>query len=206
MKEKDKVEIQLSSGQGPAECELAVAKLLSALQQEFLDLEVLSMVPGVKAGTFRSVRVAGNKQLAALEGTVKWSCESPYRPKHKRKNWFVDVSLCHKAEEKEYSQKDVRFETFRCGGKGGQHVNKVETGVRAVHVPTGLAAESREARSQSLNRSIALNRLCAMLAMGNFENAAQANALNRMEHTRIQRGNPVRVYTGMEFVLLKICG
>lgn len=204
MKKEEKLEIQLSSGQGPAECELAVGKLLLALQKEFADIEVLAAVPGAKMGTCRSVRIVGSAELAALEGTVKWVCESPYRPGIKRKNWFVDVSLCHKVEAKAYNEKEVRFETFRCGGKGGQHVNKVETGVRAVHIPTGLAAESREARSQHMNRGIALSRLCNMIATGNMENAEKAKALNRLEHTRLERGNPVRVYKGMEFTCASI--
>lgn len=197
--EKNTIEIQISSGQGPAECELAVAKLLAALQKEFAGLQLLGAAAGSKARCYRSVQIKGGPELALLEGTVKWVCESPYRPGHKRKNWFVDVSVCHKVKTQAYSEKEVRFETFRCGGKGGQHVNKVETGVRAIHIPTGLAAESREARSQHMNRNIALSRLCEMIAMGNFENAATANALNRLEHSRIERGNPVRVYEGAAF-------
>lgn len=51
-----------------------------------------------------------------------------------------------------------------------------------------------------MNRSIALSRLCGMLAAGNLESAAKAKALNRLEHTRIQRGNPVRVYVGPDFI------
>lgn len=199
------VEIQLSSGQGPAECELGVAKLLAALQQEFPEIEVLGTAPGIKPGTYRSARIQGSARLACLEGTIKWVCESPYRPKHKRKSWFIDVSLCHSAQSQDYREKDVRFETFRCGGKGGQHVNKVETGVRAIHIHTGLAAESREARSQHMNRSIALSRLCSMIAAGNMENAAAAKSLNRLEHTRIERGNPVRVYEGPRFLRAETC-
>lgn len=81
-------------------------------------------------------------------------------------------------------------------------MNKVETGVRAVHIPTSLAATSTEARSQHLNRKIALNRLCGLLAEGNHESAATAKALDRLEHTRIERGNPVRVYEGPDFVMV----
>lgn len=53
----------------------------------------------------------------------------------------------------------MRFETLRSGGKGGQNVNKVETGVRAVHVPTGLAVVSTQARSQHINKRLDLDRL-----------------------------------------------
>lgn len=53
----------------------------------------------------------------------------------------------------------MRFETLRSGGKGGQNVNKVETGVRAVHVPTGLAVVSTQARSQHIKKRLDLDRL-----------------------------------------------
>lgn len=191
--------LQLSSGSGPAECELAVGKLLRALQTEFPSIEVLQKVPGQKTDCYRSVQIVSETDLSFLEGSVKWICQSPYRPRHKRKNWFVDVSVCQTAAQADYDESDVRIETFRSSGKGGQHVNKVETGVRAVHIPTGLAAISIDARSQQMNKKLALNRLCEMLATRNEESALEAGALNRLEHYRIERGNAVRVYEGNEF-------
>ena len=193
------MELQLSSGQGPEECELAVGKLLRTLKAEFPDIRVLEASPGKRADCYRSVRFSSDADLSFLEGSVKWICESPYRPKHKRKNWFVDVSLCARYSPREFDKNLVRFETFRSGGKGGQHVNKVETGVRAIYLPTGLAVTSTEARSQQMNKRIALNRLCEAIATQNESGAADVKALNRLEHTRIERGNAVRVYEGMEF-------
>lgn len=198
-----KMEIQISSGQGPEECEFAVGKLLAVLKEEFRDIEVLDCVRGKKHGCFRSVRIESQTDLSFLEGTVKWICQSPFRPQHKRKNWFVDISLCAELDIIEFDEALVRFETFRCGGKGGQHVNKVETGVRAVHIPTGAATVSTEARSQHQNRKIALNRLCELLAEQNLQSTEAAKSLNRLEHTRIERGNPGRVYKGMDFVLVQ---
>ena len=193
--------LQLSSGSGPAECELAVGKLLRALMAEFPDIEVLQTLPGQRPDGYRSVQISSETDLSFMEGSVQWICQSPYRPRHKRKNWFVDVSRCQTATQTAYSNRDVRFETFRSSGRGGQHVNKVETGVRAVHTPTGLAAISTSARSQQMNKKLAMNRLCEMLAARNEESAEGAAALNRMEHYRIERGNPVRVYQGMAFTL-----
>lgn len=193
--------LQLSSGSGPAECELAVGKLLKALQAEFPDIRVLQKLPGQRADGYRSVQIESGADLSFLEGSVKWVCQSPYRPRHRRKNWFVDVSLCQTACRTKFEQNDVCFETFRSGGKGGQHVNKVETGVRAIHTPTGLTAVSTDARSQQMNKMLALNRLCEMLATQNEESAMEAAALNRLEHYRIQRGGAVRVYEGAGFVL-----
>lgn len=196
--------LQLSSGSGPAECELAVGKLLTALLAEFPTLCILQKTPGQKAGCYRSVQVDCEQDLSFLEGSVKWVCQSPFRKGHKRKNWFVDVSICHTAAQHTGCHEDeIRFETFRSGGKGGQHVNKVETGVRAIHIPTGLAATSTSARSQQMNKKLAINRLCQLFACQAREDAAFVTALNRLEHYRIQRGNPVRVYEGLDFVLVE---
>lgn len=58
------------------------------------------------------------------------------------------------------TKKDFRIDTFRSGGKGGQHQNKVESGVRITHKETGISAESRTARSQHRNKKLAFQRLC----------------------------------------------
>lgn len=197
------MDIQLSSGQGPLECELAVGKLLRALSAEYPGLEVLEKVPGGRADCYKSVLLRADEDLSHLEGTVKWVCQSPYRPGHKRKNWFVDVSLWGQALQTAYDPELVRFETFRSGGKGGQHVNKVETGVRAIHVPTGLAVVSTQARSQHMNKRLALDRLCALLAERNARDEAALRACQRLEHTRLERGGAVRTYEGMEFRRVK---
>ena len=126
---------QISSGQGPAECELGVAKLLAYLQANY-DISVIDSSPGYYEGTFRSVRIYSETDLTGYIGSVQWICRSPYRPEHKRKNWFIDFSACAVAKVEKFDPKQVVFDTFRSGGKGGQNVNKVETGVRAIYLPT----------------------------------------------------------------------
>lgn len=200
--ENEKMILQLSSGQGPAECELAVGKLYEALKKEFPDLEMLSNHPGKGQNCYTSILFATERNLAGLEGSVQWICKSPFRPNHKRKNWFVDVSVIPQAKEI-CKEQDIRFERFHSSGKGGQNVNKVETGVRLIHVPTGITVTSTAERSQYANKKDALMKLNAILnEMEQTEQKKQVNSAWR-EHTRIVRGNPVRVYEGREFKLKK---
>lgn len=193
--------LQISSGQGPVECEFAVGLLFQALQKEYPDIEMLYQHPGHEKNSYRSILFSTAQDLSELDGSVQWSCKSPFRPNHKRKNWFVDVSVIPEIELEhiEISEEDIRMERFHSGGKGGQNVNKVETGVRLTHLPTGITVASTAERTQALNREDAMRKLKAVLArMEKASKAGQKNLAWR-EHTRLQRGNPVRVYRGAEF-------
>lgn len=190
--------IQISSGQGPEECELAVGLFYQALRREVEEIQMVSCVKGRRGG-FSSIVLEAEADWSGLEGSVLWVCKSPLRPGHKRKNWYIDVSILEEIPRIS-KEMQVRFETFRSGGKGGQNVNKVETGVRVVHIPTGIAVVSTEARSQHMNKQIALNRLCDILADRDLQCARREKELAWMEHNRLERGNPVRIYEGREFV------
>ena len=200
--------IQISSGQGPAECELAVSKLFEALKKEYPDIELLyshasritgfSFFQSLITGGYTSIQFSTERDLSELEGSVQWICRSPFRPNHKRKNWFVDVSIIPEAEDVCKDQ-DIRFERFHSSGKGGQNVNKVETGVRLIHIPTGIMVTSTAERSQFANKRDALNKLNAILERKEKEESGKQVHSAWREHNRIVRGNPVRVYEGMEF-------
>ena len=194
--------LQISSGQGPEECELAVAKLFHSLQAEFPDIHLLSSHPGRRSGCFSSIQFSTEHDLSNLKGTIQWICQSPFRPHHKRKNWFVDMSIIPELENL-CTDPDIRFERFHSGGKGGQNVNKVETGIRIIHIPTGISVTSTAERTQLLNRKDALNKLNLLIKERN--DATKQKQVNNAwrEHNRIVRGNPVRIYKDMSFKLQK---
>ena len=190
---------QISSGQGPAECELGVAKLADYFCHSY-GAQVLSTSPGYNKGTYRSVQIFCEQDLSEYVGSIQWICRSPYRPTHKRKNWFIDFSCCDAAEMTEFLEEQVVFETFRSGGKGGQNVNKVETGVRAIYLPTGQAVVCTEERSQYANKQKAVARLKEQVKQSNRQQEATAQNNNWSCHNQLKRGNANAVFRGERFV------
>lgn len=189
--------IQVSSGQGPKECERACYLYYRELLKEFPSLEVVS-IHEKKNQCIQSVIFYIEEDLSYLEGTVQWICESPFRPHHKRKNWYIDVSIL---KEKFRFDKDnnIRYEAFRSSGKGGQNVNKVSTAIRAVHIPTGISAISMDQRSQIQNKKIAYLRLIKKIDETNSSINSVIQYENWNKKNQIKRGNPNIIYKGISF-------
>jgi peptide chain release factor len=98
-----------------------------------------------------------------------------------------------------FDPEQVVLTTFRSGGKGGQNVNKVETGVRAIYLLTGQAVVCTEERSQYANKQKALNRLQELVKQKNQQKEADAKNDNWRCHTSLQRGNAGVWFEGTEF-------
>jgi len=188
---------------GPVECRAAVGGIYKALEREFADIEMITSVKGEVEGAFSSIIFSSEQDLSELEGTMQWTCKSKYRPGHKRKNWFVDVSIIPEVEEisEKLTTDAIRIEKFHSGGPGGQNVNKVETGVRIIHLPTGITVSSTRERSQFANKQDALKKLSTVLKEMNVTSKDRQKNDAWSKHAQIVRGNPIRIYEGEDFNL-----
>lgn len=198
--------LQLSSGQGPDECALAVAKALSWLMVEAaaarVEVRVLEEEGGAPRSTLRSVLLAlqgdGAETLAeAWSGSLLWICTSPYRPSHGRKNWFFGGARF--AAPPASLESEIRFETLRSSGPGGQHVNTTDSAVRATHQASGISVKVQSERSQHANKRLALLLIARRLAECAEEANEQLRAERRLRHHQLERGSPRRTFRGERF-------
>lgn len=202
--------VQITAGKGPAECELAVAYALRELLRECrktgIITEILHEEKGQQERTLASVTIVlrgtpATEMAMSWKGIVQWTCKSPYRSMHKRKNWFIAVNMIEPVGHTRFSEKDVEFTTMRASGAGGQHVNKTNSAVRAKHVPSGLMVTAMESRSQHENKKLALQKLKERIKQWELGKMLEQSVSAWLNHQYIERGKPRRIYEGTGFVL-----
>jgi len=186
MEAKREVLLQITAGQGPAECVWAVVRTLQELLKDAAQVgfavTMVHVKQGPENGTAYSVLV---------------SAQSPFRPKYKRKNWLVGVEVFEMADEIKFDAKEITWETMRARGPGGQHVNRTECVVRVTHVQSGMQAVASEELSQHSNRRLGIlpiseSKRKLMIARG-------VGARN----TNSNGGNPVQVFRYTDVIKIR---
>lgn len=195
--------IQITAGRGPVECARAVTLVAREIVKDIQSLQLADCEPHNQvAGCYMSMTLITDEPIPVTtiqewQGSVLWrSTKNPYRPGHKRCNWFVGVNFFDEVELPEISESDIVYETCRSRGKGGQNVNKVESAVRAVHKPTGLSVKCSDERSQPQNKIRARERLLLKLRLLNDNVITASKSAQWSNHDSLERGNPVKKFTG----------
>jgi peptide chain release factor len=200
--------LQVSAGYGPEECTWVVARLVAEIlaQAEAAGVlaECVEAVAGSNQGTLRSalIEVADDEAFAdQWPGSVLWVGTSPYRPHHRRRNWFVQVVRVDRRtrwRRRRWRDDELEISMMRSGGAGGQNVNKRSTAVRVRHKPSGVEVVARNERTQIANRGprwpACLDPAQRAEARRGAQQQAQWDAKGRIE-----RGNPRRVFRGPAF-------
>ncbi len=205
--------LQITSGRGPAECTWVVAQVLKKVLQEAADFNLKSTVlqheAGPENGTVESalVQIEGANVKTFIQswvGTIQWIGQSTFRKFHKRKNWFIGVFEVEQSSAAQFSEKEIQYQAMRSSGAGGQHVNKVSSAIRATHIPTKISVVAMDSRSQHQNKKLATERLLQKLEESKVEQLKNEFQTTWTNQLQIQRGNPIRVFTGSDFKKEKI--
>lgn len=200
--------IQITSGRGPLECQWVVAKVLKVFLEEAkdnaIDYEIIHRENGDENLTLKSVTLLleaknVNEFLKNWLGSICWTGKSTFRKLHKRSNWFIGVFETEGLEKINFNEKDIQFQTTRSQGSGGQNVNKVNTAVRATHIPTGQRVFVQDSRSQLENKKLSVTRLKEKVLEQNIVQLQKRMQETWNNHLQVQRGNPVRTFSGTDF-------
>nr|WP_305142042.1 peptide chain release factor 2 [uncultured Acetatifactor sp.] len=172
--------------------------------------EVLDFLDGDEAG-IKSVTIQINGEnafgyLKSERGVHRLVRISPFNAAGKRQTSFVSCDVMPDIEEDldvEINQEDLRIDTYRSSGAGGQHINKTSSAVRITHIPTGIVVQCQNERSQFQNKDKAMQMLKAKLYMLKQQENAEKLSDIRGDVKEIGWGNQIRSYVMQPYTMVK---
>ena len=212
--DKDNAIVTLHAGAGGTEsCDWAsmlYRMYVRWAERKGFSVEVLDYldgdVAGIKAVTFQVNGENAYGYLKSEKGVHRLVRISPFNAAGKRQTSFVSCDVVPDIEEDidiDINDDDLRIDTYRASGAGGQHINKTSSAVRITHLPTGIVVQCQNERSQHMNKDKAMQMLKAKLyLLKQEENAAKAAGI-RGEVTEIGWGNQIRSYVMQPYTMVK---
>jgi len=212
--DKDNAILSLHAGAGGTEsCDWA--SMLFRMYSRWADkkgfsLNVLDSLDGEEAGiksiTFEVSGENAYGYLKSEKGVHRLVRISPFNAAGKRQTSFVSCDVMPDIEEDidiEVKDEDIRIDTYRSSGAGGQHINKTSSAIRITHFPTGIVVQCQNERSQFQNKDKAMQMLKAKLYLLKQEEQAAKAAGIRGEVTDIGWGNQIRSYVMQPYTMVK---
>ncbi|MFP3834384.1 peptide chain release factor H [Chryseobacterium sp. SIMBA_028] len=200
--------IQITSGRGPLECQWVVSKVLKTFLEEIkennIEYEIIHRENGDENLTLKSVTLLlkGKDVKEFLQtwlGSICWVGKSTFRKLHKRSNWFIGIFELENLKTIDFKERDIKFQTARSQGSGGQNVNKVNTAVRATHFPSKQSVFVQDSRSQLENKKLSIIRLKEKVMGVYIEQLEDKMKETWSLNLQVERGNPIRTFTGTDF-------
>ncbi len=212
--DKNNAILELHPGAGGTEsqdwCSMLLRMYTRWAEQKGFKVEVLDYLPGDEAGVKSvTLSIKGHNAygyLKAEKGVHRLVRISPFDSAGRRHTSFVSCEVTPEIDDNidvDIRSEDLRVDTYRASGAGGQHINKTSSAVRITHIPTGIVVASQAQRSQIQNRETAMNMLRAKLYQKEVEEQERKLAEIRGEQKEIGWGSQIRSYVFHPYSMVK---